>query len=591
MSKKMLRRLRTFLLLCASLLVILSTRLVQLQLWQHDYYYARAETNKIRVLNQVAPRGEILDRKGKVLATNRPGYTVSILDLDRKEAANVIKEMAKLLDMEEEEIYALIKEQRYRQYIPVRLKTDVDEKVIAEYYERKTELPGVIIEVQHLRHYPEGNLAAHVLGRTGAITAAQLAKWAEQGYTYGMGDIVGREGGIEEVWEPYLRGTDGQIRVEVDNLTQVRKVNARVDPIPGNNVYLTLDARLQRELENAMRNTMEKLNKEDPKKGLRGAAVALDPFSGAILAMVSLPDYDLNTFQYVELQKAPNQPLLNRVIAGRYPVGSTYKVLTTVAALEEGVLTPTRKLNSPSRLHVAGNLWKANYALASHGYIDVVTALKVSSNTFFYQVGTLLGPDKLEKWGRNFGMGSVTGLQDIRGEVTGSVSTKRRPGEVMDAAIGQGHAITPLQLAQLLAMIVNGGTQYRPYLVDRVVDPEGEILYQARPKVLNRLELSEVSLETVKKGMEAGSSAGGTSGRFRNFPYPVRIPGKTGTAQDPPREDHSLFISYAPGDDPEIVLAVIIENSGIGGAGAIPVAWDFYLSYFAPRFEETKNEQ
>ena len=602
MNKKMLRRFRIFLILSLFVFVLLGARLAQLQIVDHEHYLTRAEINRTRILTIVAPRGEIMDREGRVLAANKPGFTVSVLELDRHEAGRIIGELSRILDMEESEIRRLIWEQRFRRYIPVRLKTDVSQEVVAELTERRTELPGVILQVQPIRVYPEENLAAHILGRTGLIEGYQLNRWRERGLDYSMNDIVGRHGGIEEVWEPYLRGQDGAELVEVNNLSQTTRVEARVDPIPGDNLYMTLDAVIQRDLEMAMRKTMEELNAGDPAVGLRGAAVALDPRSGAILAMVSLPDYDLNTFNvkeiYNELKADPNNPLNNKAIQGAYPVGSTYKIVTALAGMEEGIISPTTRIHSPGVIPVPGVRpgapfsTKRNYdANVGHGSINVMRALQVSSNTFFYQVGYRLGSERMREWGMKFGMASPTGLADIRGERSGTLNQDRDANAVMDSAIGQRHEITPLQLANMIAMSANGGIHYRPYLVDRVVDVEGNVVYQAEPEVLYDIDPAPANSRALQEGLESVMAAGGTAGRFRNFPYPVKFAGKTGTAEVgrniPP---HSVSVTYAPAGDPEIALAVLIERTGISSRAAVPITWDFYVSYFARQFEEEGEE-
>ncbi len=602
MTKKMLRRFRVFVILCLFVFILLGARLAQLQILGHEHYLNRAEINRTRILTLTAPRGEILDRQGVVLAANKPGFTVSVMDLPRDEFDRIIGELTRILEMEEEEIRRLIWEQRYRRYIPVRLKTDVSQEVVAELTERRTELPGVILQVQPIRIYPEENLAAHILGRTGLIQTEQLLKWQGQGFDYGINDIVGRHGGIEEVWEPYLRGQDGAQLVEVNNLSQTTRVEASVDPIPGSNLYLTLDAQTQRDLEMAMRGVMEELNAKDPKIGLRGAAVALDPQTGAILAMVSLPDYDLNTFNardvYNALKEDPNRPLLNRAIRGGYPVGSTYKIVTALAGLEEGIITPTTRIHSPGVIPVPGVpagapfSTKRNYdARIGHGSINVSRALQVSSNTFFYQVGYRVGSGRLRDWGMKFGMGGVTGLRDVLGERAGSLNAERSAGAVMDASIGQRHEITPLQLANMIAIAANGGIHYRPYLVEKVVDVEGGVIYQAEPEVIYDMEPAPRNIRVVQEGLESVMAAGGTAGRFRNFPYPVTFAGKTGTAETgtkvPP---HSVTVTYAPAEDPEIALAVLIERTGISSVAAVPITWDFYMSYFGRHFEEEGEE-
>ncbi len=596
MDKKMLQRMKFFLCLVIFVFIVLLARLAYLQIFNYESYWARAEKNRLRILPITAPRGEIFARNGEQLVTNRPGFTVSLVDLGQGYSAETIAYLAQLLGVEEEEIQQKIKSQFYRRYLPLRLKMDVDMETVSKIAERRLELPGVLIEVQPIRNYVNGNFLAHVLGYMGegVVPDRTVECWENSGYEYQPGDLVG-QAGIELVWEPFLQGKDGGLQVEVNSTGQAIGEFERVEPKPGHDLYLTIDAPLQYALEEALKETVEDLQAEGNQYAGEAAAVVLDPRCGAILAMADTPAYDPNTFSldFPDLVKDPRCPLVNKVIGEHYPVGSTFKMVTALAALQEGAITKEGRVTCSGTI-TRYNATKSCYRGTAHGSLNIIQAIQRSCNIFFYEMGLRVGIDTLAHYAREFGFGSPVGLTDISGEKEGFVASREfkntlyqepwYPAETMDAAIGQSfHSITPLQLANYTAMIANGGLHYRPYLVEKIIDSEGELVLVAEPEVLHEMEIDEVHWNTIREGMSLVPLPGGTGARLADFP--VKIAAKTGTAQvvgkDGDIPSHSLFVAYAPLEEPEIALAVFIKHGeDWRGSTSIPVARKILEVYF-----------
>ncbi|MDO9535081.1 MAG: penicillin-binding protein 2 [Bacillota bacterium] len=600
MDKKMLKRTRFFIFLVVLIFIILSSRLAYLQILQYDHYWNMAERNRLRILPITAPRGEVFDKNGEQLVTNRPGFTVSLVDLGKGYSDNAISYLGELLEMEEQDIREKIRSQYYRRYLPIRLKTDVKIETVSKIAERRMELPGVLIEIQPIRNHVSGNFASHLLGYLSEGTAPDWIRdyWRGEGYEYQLGDLVG-QAGIELVWETYLQGQDGGLQVEVNSTGQSIREFERVEPIPGHDLYLTIDARLQAAVEQSLKDVVEGLISENNTFAGEAAAVVLDPNSGRILAMASNPSYDPNTFRhdFPELSKDPRRPLLNKTIEEHFPVGSTFKMVPAMAALQEG------KISATERVHCSGTVTrygatKSCFRGTAHGSLNVYEAIQKSCNIFFYEMGLKLGIDTLAQYSREFGFGNPVGLKDIFGEKRGIVSSREYktavfnepwyPAETMDSAIGQSfHSITPLQLANYVAMIANGGIHYRPYLVERVVDSEGSIVILAEPEVLYYMEADKKNWDIIRQGMSMVTSPGGTGVRLADLP--VKIAGKTGTAQvvgkDGTIPAHSLFVGYAPADAPEIAFAVFIKHGESSGSTSIPVARRIVEEYFGILYE------
>ena len=599
MTKSLQRRLRVFSVAVVLVAILLAGRLAWLQIYNYEHYLARAEDNRERSLQITATRGEIFDANGELLATNRAGFAVSILDLSSRDAPHVIAYLSEILEIEEEVIKNRIFQERYRRFAPIRIASDVSQEVVAKIEERRMELPGVIIETLPVRHYEHGSLAAHVLGFVGVIQLEQQQRLAEQGHFYRLSDYIGREG-LEDTWELYLRGQDGVERVEVNSVGRRTRVLSREEPVAGHDIYLTLDARLQEISERVLAEVIEELREGGSTQVGKGSVVAMDPNTGAILAMVSYPAFDLNTVRqnYLELDaNKKEQPLRNKTISDVYPVGSTYKMVAAMGALEEGLIAERSIVRCTGRkVFFRGEHARGCFNGTVHGSLNVVSALARSCNMFFFEMGLRLGVDKLTDYARAFGFGAPTGLTDLRREIGGSLLRRREgvfwaPGDVLTAVIGQGHDITPLQLANYGAMLANGGIHYRPYLVQQAVDTRGRVAFEAEPEILNQLEYSEENWAIVRKGMEAVTVPGGTASSMRNLP--IQVAAKTGSAQAGGRGSnisaHSLFVGHAPAQNPEIALAIIVEHGGLGSHGAVPTASRILQEYYAPPVEEDRD--
>ncbi len=606
MNKKMLRRTRIFFSIVVLLFVVLAARLAYMQVFQYEYYWNRAEKNRFRIMPITAPRGEIFGSKGEQLVTNRPGFTVSLVDLGTGYSSETIASLSKLLDMEEEEIRSRIRSQFYSRFMPIRLKTDVSEETVAVISERRLELPGVLIEVQPIRNYVLGQFAPHILGYLGSSTAPEwvVARWAEEGYeNYRPGDMVG-ETGLELVWEPYLRGKDGGVQVEVNSTGQAIREFERVEPVPGHDIYLTLNVPLQKIVESTLKETVAYLRLEEENNFAgEAAAVALDPNTGRILAMASVPDYDPNTFRkdYPRLLEDNREPLVNKTIEDHFPVGSVFKMATAIAALQEGQVSRSERVRCAGSI-TRYNATKSCFRGTVHGPLNIVEAIQRCCNIFFYEMGLRVGIDRLAYYSRELGFGSPTGLQDVLGEKSGIVASREYkdrvyqepwyPAETMDASIGQSfQSITPLQLANYTAMLANMGVHYRPYLVERVVDSNDQTVWRAEPEILHQMEVHEVHWDAVREGMARAVLPGGTAARLADIAVPIA--GKTGTAQAASRDrdipSHSLFVAYAPVNEPEIALAVFVKHGGVGGATAAPMAKQILDFYFGAHEDEMED--
>jgi penicillin-binding protein 2 len=593
MSKSMLKRLRIFMLLVLLAMVGLGARLYWLQIHQYDFYFARAETNRIRELPVTAARGEIFDRNGEVLVANRPGFTVSLLDLPKREQPEVIAYLSELLEMDEEKIRTEMSNQQFRAFAPIRLKRDVSAEVVAQIGERRMDLPGVIIETEPIRYYTRNNFAAHVLGYTSTISPVLWQQKREEGQTYRLTDQIGITG-IESSYESYLRGIDGKLFVEANRFGRRIRTLGKEDPVPGHSLYLTIDSRLQEIVERSLVKVIEDGIAAGNTQLGKGAVVAIDPRNGEILAMASYPDYNLNAIRedIKMLEADPSHPLFNKAFRGGYPVGSTYKMAVAVAGLEEGLINANSIITCTGRKQFfPGDMFRACFDSRVHGSLNVRDAIARSCNIFFFELGVRLGIDRITTYAESLGFGNVTGLTDLAGERPGVLLRRQpgrrwNPGDVLTAAIGQGHMITPLQLANYTAMLANGGIHYRPRLVKEVVSHRGETVYRAEPEVLNNLGYSDKTWQAVQQGMVATVLPGGTGSMLRHLP--VKVAGKTGSAESSPgKMPHSLFVGYAPAEAPEIAIALIVEHGGLGYQAAVPLTNLIFSQYYAPPTEET----
>lgn len=583
-------------LIAIAFFLLLIMRLWYLQMIQGESYVKLSEKNRFRYLPVAASRGPVYDRNGVLLVDNRPAFDISALRQEVEDPQALIASLAELVERDTETILERWEEgRRLPAYRPVMLSGDVGREHMERVQEQAVSLPGVIVEVKPARLYPYDELAAHLFGHMGEITEEELQHYAGQGYR--SGDYIGKSG-LERHLEEFLRGTDGQRLLEVDvKGKDLRQLQLR-EPLPGNKVFLTL----QHEVQNAG---------EEAFGDQAGAAVALDVNSGEILAMVSRPAFPPGLFargirndQWHELLNNERHPLQYRTIRGQYPPGSTFKIISALAALKAGVVTPETTVKCTGKVAIGNREFRC-WKKRGHGVTDLKKAIRESCDVWFYLASLDLGIDKLSEMAFSFGLGAPVGfpLGDDKGGLIPTRDWKRRQlhdawydGETVIAAIGQGYVLTtPLQLAVMTAAVANGGTIYRPQVVNRVEDWEGNILRAQQKEILNRVEIPAEVLEPVRAGLEAVvHEPHGTGARCR-LPG-IRVAGKTGTAQvirmkDDEEEvedgsipykhrDHALFVAYAPADKPEIAVAVVVEHGEHGSSAAAPVAREILAAYF-----------
>lgn len=585
------RRQHIFIGVIVAVFLLLLGRLFYLQLIAGKQYKLSAEENRTHTVPALAPRGTIYDRNGAVLVTNRPSFGVSVIPNELINAQQVVPLLSMLINMPEAEIRRMLDEGADQPFTPVRLKRDIDQAALARVEERRRELPGVIIETVPLREYVYKDMAGQLFGYIGAIDEQEYASLREFGYR--PSDLVGKVG-LEKVWEQTLKGQDGGRQIEVNALGEPIRLVGDKTAIPGNNLVLTLDANIQKTAQDALKAYLVWAAKGGHPAASGGAIVVLDPRSGAIRAMVSEPSYEPGMFaggikekDWRKIISNPHHPLSNRAIENTYPPASVFKVVTSAAALESGLTTPEETYVDTGVYVLSG--WKFHgWKPEGLGSLDMVAALAWSSDPYYYEMGNRLGVDRLADYAVAFGLGKPTGI-NLPGEAEGVVPTAAwkeeiygtvwYPGETLIAAIGQGYyLVTPLQQANMLAAVANGGLLFRPMLVDKVVGPRGEVLQDLKPEALHTVNLKPETWTVIRKGLRGVIEQGTASGAFQGFSVPVA--GKTGTGETGTGTTHAWFACYAPFDNPEVVVVVFIENGGEGGSAAAPIARKVLEAYF-----------
>lgn len=470
---------------------------------------------------------------------------------------------------------------------------DVDMAVVQQIKEQYSDFPGIDVVIEPFRSFTKGSLAAHILGRTGRIYAEEYAEMKNDGY--GINDMIGKDG-LEKVLEKYLKGKDGYKSVEMSRGGGVTRILQDKEPKSGNYAKLTLDRDLQEATENALK---EKISQAVGTGS--GAAIAVNPKTGGVLAMASYPTYDLSTFNedYDKLIKSKSKPLINRVLNGTYSPGSTFKPLTSVAALESGTITPDTYITDLGKYTYYPSYQPTclvySSSGATHGTINVSQAIGVSCNYFFYDVGRRMGIETLDQYASNFGLGQTTGIE--LPESTGILASPSNresaggvwyPGDVLQAAIGQSdNLFTPAQLASYICTLLNKGKRYSLHLVDEVVDYDtNEVVLKKEPEVLSDNPISDSTYNAVTDGMRRVVTSGTASAAFASSKY--KAAGKTGTAEVPDGADNVLFVGFAPYDDPEIVVAVIIEH-GASSSFSAGVAREIFDAYMQIKNGEYKS--
>lgn len=572
---------------------LLFGRVFYLEIVKGEYYSEVARENRIRAIVVKAPRGNILDKFGKVLARNVPSLDAVVvpfyLPKDFSERKKIARNVSEILDMNEGNAEAIIESQSAKSLDAYLLKENITQEQALILAERQTDLPGIFVEKTAIRNYSDGMIFSHMIGYDGKITREEMAEKRDEGYL--MTDYIGKNG-LEKEYEKDLRGTYGSHQVEIDSKGNIKREIGNINPKPGSNLILNVDEELQKKIYDSLLGILEKTETKT------AAAVAIDPRNGGILAEVSLPSFDNNDFargisndKYKELISDKNLPLFDRSISGEYPPGSTIKPGMAAAALSEGVITPDTIIDGLGGILRIGNFsfgdWKA------HAPSDVRRAIAESNDIFFYTVGggygniSGLGIDRMKKYYNLFGFGEKTGI-DLGGEAKGlipdeswkkdRIGEKWYVGNTYHASIGQGYVTaTPLQLANYTAALANGGTLYSPRVVNRIEKPGGQKEFVG-PEIIRKNFVDKNVLNVVREGMRQ-TVVSGTAQTLKDLP--VAVAGKTGTAQFGTEDKtHGWFISFAPYDNPVIAMAVLVEGGGEGHSSALPVTHDVYKWYF-----------
>lgn len=478
---------------------------------------------------------------------------------------------------------------------PYTFASDVQLDIVTSIKEQQDRYSGVSIVTEPVRHYERSDLAVHLLGNTGIIYEEEYETLKNSGYS--MTDIIGKSG-LEKTFESYLRGQDGYDNVEQSINGRLKTVVESKNPTPGNNVITTLDSRLQERAEEALEETITSLKNGSAPDCSAGAVVVVDVNSGDLLASASYPDYDLDTYQqnYSQLLSEPENPLFNRVFLGTYEPGSTFKMLTSIAALESGNVEPNETIYDQGKYKYYKDYQPVcSIYPGSHGLVDVAHALEVSCNYFFYEVGRKTGIETICEYARKFGFGKSTGIElgDATGVLAGPESAKAygwtwNPGDTLQAAIGQSYNLfTPLQLVNYTAAIANGGTLYQLRLVKEIRSYTNDTTIETfEPTVLENIEIAPENLKAVQHGMELVAQTGTASATFADFP--ISVAAKTGTAENGSGSNNGIFVAYAPAENPQIAIAVVVEH-GLHGSSIAPIARAVFEEYFL--YTPQKTEQ
>ncbi len=583
---------------------LLTTRLFYLQVVQGGYYAGLAQENRRTLLPLRSARGLVYDRAGRQLAINIPSYVVRIrpADLPFAERDAVVARLSTLLEVPESQILESIDRYASQSFELVRLATDVASDVARIIVEESNSLPGVQVIVEERREYEYGPLVSHVLGYTGAVTTEELAEFGDQGYL--NDDQIGKTG-VEATFEDILRGTYGEQEVEQDALGRIlRTVQVTQQPQPGNSIELTIDVEIQREAEEALKWATDIVNLS------RGVVIVMNPQTGEILAMVSLPTYDDNLFArgisnaaYQALIEDPNRPLVNFGLSEQYPPGSTYKLVTGTGALEDGLIRDTTLLETAGYLEI-GSYRYYDWNRRGFGPLDIYGGFSHSSDTYFYQLAGGLGIDRLAHWANEFGFGARTGV-DLPAEARGIVPTDEwkqnlfnqpiYPGEVYQAGIGQGYdAATPLQVLNAYNALANGGSLLKPQIVRRVLAPDGTVVQDIQPELIRELNVEPETLRVMRLAAREVVVSRHTANLVD---LPIVVAGKTGTAEFGVRDSqnrlpyHTWFTAFIPrfsesqvGDpaltDSELAIVAFAYGSNTKGNAAVEIVKYFLQQHY-----------
>jgi len=590
----------------AVIFLVIFSRLFYLQVIQHDYYQLLAEQNRVNIVPVVPHRGLILDRNGVTLASNYAAYTLEITPSEVDDLDAVIDELSTLVEItpkDRRRFAKMLDEEPDFSSLPIR--TRLNDEEVARFAVNRYRIPGVQINARLFRHYPNAEVASHVVGYIGRLSEADFANLEQKGlaYNYTKSDYIGKVG-LEQYYEQQLRGVTGYEHVETDaNGHSIRTLRS-ILPVSGNSLLLAMDVRLQQIAEAAFGD-------------YRGSLVAIEPETGGVLALVSRPGFDPNLFvegidptHWAALNDSPDHPLNNRALQGVYPPGSTFKPFMALAGLALGKRTASYSISDPGYFVLGGSGhvfrdWKAG----GHGIVDMHKAIVQSCDTYFYGLAQDLGIDMIHDFIAQFGFGERTGI-DIAGEVDGLLPSREWKqqrfnqrwfvGDTISVGIGQGYnLVTPLQLASATAIIANGGRVFRPHVVQHIQNSQTNELETIEPYPIAEVPLQPRHLDLVRNAMVDVTRPGGTAA-WAGYKAEYAFAGKTGTAQvigmrgqkydedlvHERHRDHALFIAFAPAEAPKIALAILVENGGHGSSTAAPIArkvLDYYLLGIEPK--------
>lgn len=572
-----------------------------LQIKNGDYYAAKSNKNGIRFYHSRSPRGIIYDANHQILASNIPDFNLLIIpaDLPRQEDKlnEWINQLATILKRDNSEIENFIKNLDKNSTEPVPFKSDLNRETLVSLETNSAALPAIFINKETLRDYNGGGYFSHIIGYVGKVSNNDL----KTDSYYSALDFIGKDG-LEAQYEKELRGLPGKIAVLVDSGNTILKTLTAKEAVPGNNLILSIDGELQKLLTNALNDKITQTNSTG------AAAVVLNVKSGEILALISLPGFNLDNQIYEEIVKNKNKPFFNRAVSGFYSAGSTIKPFVASAALAEDIIDPNSKIDDtlgyikienqydPDIVYIYRD-WKA------HGFVDMRRAIAVSANVYFYVIGggyknfKGLGINLIKKYLNIFGFGSVLGI-DLPGEARGLIpdpswkkSVKNEgwfTGDTYNVSIGQGDVlVTPLQMASAVAAIANNGTLWKPRIVSKITDAGGQTIKEFKPEMIRNNFIDANYLQVVREGMRGAITDGSA---YLLSDLPIEVAGKTGTAQvtNTFRKTNAWFTGFAPYNNPEIALAIIIEGAGEGSTAAVPVAKEVFEWYYNKNYDKLK---
>jgi penicillin-binding protein 2 len=590
-GQELTKRLYYLSIAAAALFAIILTRLWFLQFIEVDRLKSMSENNRLRFIPVAASRGAVLDRNGKVIVNNTPSFSLAVIPNEVKDKDYLLDNVAKILRADRNELLSKWEKGKGKaKYFPIVLASGLSRDQVEYFEENSLRLNGLEIEVKPVREYPEATLASHLLGYIAEVSEKELAM--DEFADYNHGDYIGKNG-IERSYEQYLHGDDGGRQIEVDARGRYLRTLSETLPVPGQSLMLTIDINLQKATEKALGDKAS-------------AVVVIDVNSGEILSFASNPGFDPALFtrrmppeQWEAYLEDKRHPLENKALKGQYPPGSTFKMITALAGLAEGLIDEGTSVDCNGEYKL-GNATFHCWNRKGHGHVNLKGALRESCDVYFYQLGERLGVDRIALYAKKFGLGEPLGV-GIDNEKSGFVPTtgwkekktgiKWFTGETLPVSIGQGYlTTTPIQLAAMTAGLATGGKIYRPHLVKKIIDKEGKTVKEYHPELIKNIELKPDYYRLVKEGFLAVVNEPRGTGAAARL-YEVKVAGKTGTSQVIKlkekktalayhHRDHALFVAFAPYDKPEIALSVVVEHGEHGGGSAATIAGQVLRKYF-----------